>query len=138
MTHGSFTITEQDIEAFQRDGAVCLRGIFSEWVETIAAGIERNLAEPGTYASRYIDKDDKPGGFFDDYCNWQRIPEFRAMVEESLSQSMIILDNEWWRLFESPISLLFFALTAVSLSWPLIARRKPKSSPPPGTDEAAD
>jgi len=61
-----------------------------------------------------------------------------AMVEESLSQSMIILDNEWWRLFESPISLLFFALTAVSLSWPLIARRKPKSSPPAGTDEAAD
>ena len=62
-----------------------------------------------------------------------------SMVEESLSQSMIILDNAWWRLFESPISLLFFALTAVSLSWPLIARRKPKSAfPPPGTEEALD
>lgn len=62
-----------------------------------------------------------------------------AMVEESLSQSMIILDNQWWRLFESPISLLFFGLTAVSLSWPLIARRKPKASAvPPATDEVVD
>jgi putative tricarboxylic transport membrane protein len=42
------------------------------------------------------------------------------LVEESFSQSMIILDNQWWRLFESPLSDVFFLLTALSLSWPLI------------------
>ncbi|RMV52654.1 Phytanoyl-CoA dioxygenase [Pseudomonas syringae pv. papulans] len=88
MTQHSFALTTEDIEAFQRDGAICLRGVFRDWIGTIADGIERNLAEPGAYASRYVEKDDKPGGFFDDYCNWQRIPEFRAMVEDSPAASV--------------------------------------------------
>ncbi len=40
------------------------------------------------------------------------------LVEESLSQSMILLDNNWLRFLESPIVNLFFALTVVSLGWP--------------------
>jgi putative tricarboxylic transport membrane protein len=44
------------------------------------------------------------------------------LVEESFSQSMIIYDNEWWRLFEGPIVNLFFAFTALSLFWPLVRR----------------
>jgi putative tricarboxylic transport membrane protein len=43
-----------------------------------------------------------------------------ALVEESLSQSMIIYDNNFLRLFESPIVLLFFFLTAISLLWPMV------------------
>jgi putative tricarboxylic transport membrane protein len=43
-----------------------------------------------------------------------------ALVEESFSQSMIIYDNNFLRLFESPIVLLFFFLTAVSLLWPMV------------------
>jgi TctA family transporter len=39
-------------------------------------------------------------------------------VEESLSQSMIILDNNWLRFFESPIVNVFFAFTVIGLSWP--------------------
>jgi len=45
------------------------------------------------------------------------------LVEESFSQSMILLDNEWWRLLESPIVDVFFALTVLSLCWPLISTR---------------
>lgn len=45
------------------------------------------------------------------------------LVEESFSQSMILLDNQWWRLLESPIVDLFFALTLLSLCWPLISMR---------------
>lgn len=40
------------------------------------------------------------------------------LVEESLSQSMILLDNNWLRFFESPIVNLFFCLTVLSLGWP--------------------
>ncbi|UGA37435.1 hypothetical protein JOS77_25985 [Chromobacterium haemolyticum] len=40
-------ISAADIAAFQRDGAVCLRGLFRDWVDVIAAGIERNLRAPG-------------------------------------------------------------------------------------------
>lgn len=75
-------VGEQEIEAFQRDGAVCLRGLFRDWVDVIAAGIERNLAQPGAYASENFSTGDT-GRFFDDYCNWERIPEFRDVVLNS-------------------------------------------------------
>jgi ectoine hydroxylase-related dioxygenase (phytanoyl-CoA dioxygenase family) len=72
----------ETLAAFRRDGAACLRGAFRDWVDVIAAGIERNLREPGPMASQSV-RDGGPGSFFDDYCNWQRIPEFTRMVRES-------------------------------------------------------
>ena len=69
-------------DAFQRDGAACLRGVFNDWVDVIAAGIERNMHDPGPFASNLV-KTGERGGFFDDYCNWQRIPEFSRVVRES-------------------------------------------------------
>ena len=75
-------MTEEEVAAFQRDGAVCLRGVFKDWVETMTAGIERNLRERGPYAADNL-LSDEPGRFFDDYCNWERIPEFRKVIFES-------------------------------------------------------
>ncbi len=43
------------------------------------------------------------------------------MLEETLSQSMVMMDMQWWRLFESPIVCLFFALAALSLGWPAVS-----------------
>ncbi len=70
------------LEEFEREGAACLRGVFADWVGVIAAGIERNLREPGPLASNLI-RAGQEGGFLDDYCNWQRIPEFTRTVLES-------------------------------------------------------
>ncbi|MDA0652037.1 MAG: tripartite tricarboxylate transporter permease [Proteobacteria bacterium] len=44
------------------------------------------------------------------------------LVEESLSQSMILFDNNWLRFFESPIVVLFFVLTLLGLFWSTITR----------------
>jgi len=74
--------SESDIVNYERDGAVCLRGVLSDWIGTIAEGIERNLSDPGEFASQNVPAGE-PGLFFDDYCNWQRIPEFRQVIEES-------------------------------------------------------
>jgi len=70
------------IGAFAKDGAVLLRGLFRDWVETLAAGIERNRREPGPDAKHYRNN---PGDseFFGDYCNWARIPEYRFFCLES-------------------------------------------------------
>ncbi len=73
-------IGAREIEAFQRDGAVVLRGVFADWVDVMAAGIDRNMADPGPYASENAVTE---GRFFDDYCNWQRIGEFERVVRES-------------------------------------------------------
>jgi ectoine hydroxylase-related dioxygenase (phytanoyl-CoA dioxygenase family) len=75
-------ISDGEVDAFQRDGAVCVRGAFHNWIETIAAGIEQNMREPGPYASENLMPGDT-GRFFDDYCNWERIPAFRKVVLES-------------------------------------------------------
>ncbi len=42
------------------------------------------------------------------------------LVEESFSQSMIMYDNQFLRLFESPIVAGFFVMTAGSLLWPFL------------------
>jgi hypothetical protein len=40
-------VTAEDIEAYQRDGAVCLRGAFSQqWIEKVKKGIEINQQNP--------------------------------------------------------------------------------------------
>lgn len=73
---------QETIDAFDRDGAVLIPGLFAEWVDTIRSGIERNIAEPGPYAADNL-RDGDQGRFFDDYCNWQRIPEFEKVAHNS-------------------------------------------------------
>jgi len=62
---------------------VCLRGLFEpRWLDLLAEGVERNLREPGPLAKHYTPAG-SPGRFFGDYCNWQRIPEYRTFAFES-------------------------------------------------------
>jgi ectoine hydroxylase-related dioxygenase (phytanoyl-CoA dioxygenase family) len=82
MSHRSRYTTDQQIADYQRDGAVCIPGLFKDWVEVIRAGIERNMREPGPYAAENL-KPGESGRFFDDYCNWERIPEFAEVVKHS-------------------------------------------------------
>ena len=77
-------ITKDHIEAYQRDGVVLIKGLFADHVDTLRAGIERNMVEPGPYASNN-DKPGEQGRFFDDYCNWQRIPEFEQVIKTSVA-----------------------------------------------------
>ncbi|MCU9838162.1 phytanoyl-CoA dioxygenase family protein [Ruegeria sp. WL0004] len=75
-------VTPEMIETFQRDGVVLVKGLFADHVDTLRAGIESNMAAPGPYASENRKQGHK-GLFFDDYCNWDRIPEFREVIETS-------------------------------------------------------
>ncbi len=79
----AFHLTDKDIAAFHRDGAVCLPGaVAPDWVSRLAAGVERNLKHPGPMAQHYTDAEGH-GSYFGDYCNWRAIPEFAAFVFES-------------------------------------------------------
>jgi len=77
MTHQ--LITPADIETYQRDGVVLVRGLFADQVELLRRGIQRNMDEPGPYASENH-KAGETGRFFDDYCNWTRIAEFEQAI----------------------------------------------------------
>jgi putative tricarboxylic transport membrane protein len=61
-----------------------------------------------------------------------------TLVEESLSQSMILLDNNWLRFFESPIVNVFFALTVIGLTWPWLKALAVKAFARPAPTGTAD
>ena len=74
---------ESIIAQYEQDGVVCLRGVFSShWLDTLARGMEKNLKEPGPYTAGYT-AEDESGSFLGDYCNWQRIEEYRRFAFES-------------------------------------------------------
>ncbi|WP_296421210.1 phytanoyl-CoA dioxygenase family protein [Pseudooctadecabacter sp.] len=80
MTHS--LIAQSHIDTFQRDGVVLIKGLFADHVDTLRAGVDRNMADPGPYAAENL-HDHEKGRFFDDYCNWQRIPEFQKVIADS-------------------------------------------------------
>lgn len=72
-----------EAERFDAKGAIVVRAAFSRaWLDRLADGLEKNLRDPSPYGCRYT-KEGSPGGFVDDYCNWQRIPEYRDFIFDS-------------------------------------------------------
>ena len=76
-------IDEPTVEAFQRDGAVCIRQLFSAAeMALLRAGIDANLAHLSPRAKVASGADD-PGYFVEDFCNWQENPDYRRFIFES-------------------------------------------------------
>ncbi|MEX0280926.1 MAG: phytanoyl-CoA dioxygenase family protein [Arenibacterium sp.] len=75
-------VNAADIETYRKDGVVIIRGLFADHVEVLRDGVARNMQEPGPYASENK-RDGETGRFFDDYCNWPRIPEFEQVIMAS-------------------------------------------------------
>ncbi len=75
-------VDESQIRQYSSDGVVCLRGVFTDWIDVLADGVARNESEPGPYFAENV-PDSEPGRFWDDYCNWQRIGEFEDFAFHS-------------------------------------------------------
>jgi ectoine hydroxylase-related dioxygenase (phytanoyl-CoA dioxygenase family) len=75
--------TPEQVAAYQRDGAVCLRGLLSPAeVARLARGIDINLAQPSP-RSIVASRPDDPGFFIEDFCNWHRNADYRALIFDS-------------------------------------------------------
>ncbi len=75
-------VSQDMIDTYQEDGVVLIKGLFADHVDALRDGVAANMAEPGPYASDNK-KEGQTGLFFDDYCNWTRIPQFREVIETS-------------------------------------------------------
>lgn len=75
-------VTQDHIDAYQRDGVVLVRGLFGDHVDQIRRGIDDNMASPGKYAAENLTSG-QTGRFFDDYCNWTRFAEFEDAIRLS-------------------------------------------------------
>jgi ectoine hydroxylase-related dioxygenase (phytanoyl-CoA dioxygenase family) len=77
------TVTAADVDAFARDGAICLRAAFPpKWVDRMRAAVDRISSVPGPY-SRQAVAPDGTGRFHNDMFMWTRDEDFRAFVFES-------------------------------------------------------
>ncbi len=68
------------VAAWQRDGAVCLRGLLdADELAQLRRGIDANLAAPSPRAIVASQPDD-PGFFIEDFCNWPTNLDYRALA----------------------------------------------------------
>jgi ectoine hydroxylase-related dioxygenase (phytanoyl-CoA dioxygenase family) len=76
-------VTPELVEAFQRDGAVCIRRLLSPAeVGLLSNGIDANLATPSPRAKLASAPGD-PGHFVEDFCNWQSNETYRRVIFDS-------------------------------------------------------
>nr|WP_058517524.1 phytanoyl-CoA dioxygenase family protein [Legionella parisiensis] len=76
-------ITQAQIDAYKKDGAVCIRQILSSLeIELLRTGIELNLNSPSPRA-KIASKNDDPGRFIEDFCTWQMNPHYQKFIFES-------------------------------------------------------
>jgi ectoine hydroxylase-related dioxygenase (phytanoyl-CoA dioxygenase family) len=80
---GRSVVTDAEIEAFQQDGAVCVRQLLKQpEIEMLRAGIDANLAHPSSRA-KVASRPDDPGLFIEDFCNWRDNEYYRRLIFES-------------------------------------------------------
>lgn len=77
------SVTPQQVAAFQRDGAICLRQLLNaEEVALLRSGIDANIAQPSVRA-KVASKPGAPGTFLEDFCNWNESEAYRSFIFES-------------------------------------------------------
>lgn len=85
----SDALVEAEVERFWRDGALCVRGLFADWVEPMRAAIEEALDEPGPLAQNparrnYSATDhERSRSFYIEQGLWSRHAAFRAFAFDS-------------------------------------------------------
>ena len=70
-----------------KEGAIVIKNVFSSWIDLLREGFEKVLKEPGPHARENVNNDE--GRFFEDYCNWHRITEFKKFAEESPAAQIV-------------------------------------------------
>ena len=72
-----------EIAQYERDGVVCLKGLFDrDWIELMAGAVDEAMRNPGRHGESYT-KPGNPGLFFGDLDMWQRLAGFRRFVFDS-------------------------------------------------------
>jgi ectoine hydroxylase-related dioxygenase (phytanoyl-CoA dioxygenase family) len=75
-------LTDEIVAAFRRDGVAFIPGLLADRLEALAADVEANIAAPSPLNRSYQPADGS-AQFFQDYCNWQQFPAYRAAIMES-------------------------------------------------------
>ena len=80
-------LSNLEIDSYQDQGAILIKNIFSPWIDLLRIGFEKVLKYPGPHARENVKNEE--GRFFEDYCNWERISEFKKFAEESPAAQIV-------------------------------------------------
>ena len=74
-------LSEKQIKDYQAVGVIVVKGVFKEWIKPLRKGFQKVLDNPSIHGRENVD--DNKGRFFEDYCNWERIKEFKDCIFSS-------------------------------------------------------
>ena len=74
-------LSKKQIKDYQTDGAIIVKDIFTKWIEPLRKGFQKVLDNPSKHGRENVN--DNNGRFFEDYCNWKRISEFKDCIFNS-------------------------------------------------------
>jgi len=96
-------VSQDAVDTYQSDGVVFIKGLFADWVESLARGVQQNLDQPSADGKLY--HDDHGRLFMSDYCNWQRIPEYEDFLRHSRCAELAaaLMQSETARLFHEHV-----------------------------------
>ena len=76
-------LSDKIVKSYQENGVVLLKNIINNyWLEELSKGIIKNFKNPSKYKCVYEKNKDKEL-FYDDYCNWKRIIEYKRFIYDS-------------------------------------------------------
>jgi ectoine hydroxylase-related dioxygenase (phytanoyl-CoA dioxygenase family) len=81
-------LSKKQIEDYQNLGVIIVKGVFKEWIEPLRVGFQKVLDKPSKYGRENVNDKNK-GRFFEDYCNWERIEEFKNCIFNSLGAQIV-------------------------------------------------
>ena len=80
-------LSKKQIEDYQNFGIIIIKDVFKEWIEPLRIGFQKVLDNPSKHGRENVV--DNKGRFFEDYCNWQRIEEFKDCIFNSPAAQIV-------------------------------------------------
>ena len=80
-------LSEKQINDYQNDGVIIIKDVFKDWIEPLRKGFQKVLDSPSKHGRENVTDDN--GRFFEDYCNWERIEEFKDCLYNSAGAQIV-------------------------------------------------
>ena len=80
-------LSQKQIDDYQDCGAIIIKGAFKDWIEPLRNGFQKVLDNPSQHGRENVRENE--GRFFEDYCNWERIKEFKDCMLNSPAAQIV-------------------------------------------------
>ena len=81
-------LSDKQIEDYQNEGVLIIKDIFKSYIEPLRKGFQKVLDNPSKHGRENVNEKND-GRFFEDYCNWERIKEFKDCIFNSLGAQIV-------------------------------------------------